>query len=102
MRRRDFIVLTGGAAAFAPLAALAQQPDRMRRIGVLFGAAADDPEHQARFAAFLQGLAQLGWTDGRNLRIDTRWATTNADDIRRHAAELVALAPDVILAATGT
>ena len=65
-------------------------------------AAADDPEFQARIAAFLQGLQQLGWTDGRNVRIDTRWATTNADDIRRHAAELAALAPDVILAATGT
>ena len=84
-----------------PLAARAQQPERMRRIGVLMPPAADDPESQARVAAFLQGLAQLGWTDGRNVRIDTRWATTNADDIRRHAAELAALAPDVILA-TGT
>ena len=74
----------------------------MRRIGVLMASAADDPELQARIAAFLQGLQQLGWTDGRNVRIDTRWATTNADDLRRHAAELVALAPDVILAATGT
>ena len=74
----------------------------MRRIGVLMASAADDPESQARIAAFLQGLQQLGWTDGRNVRIDTRWATTDADDIRRHAAELVALAPDVILAATGT
>jgi len=101
MRRRDFIVLTGGAAA-APLAALAQQADRMRRIGVLFGSATDDSEYQARFGAFLQGLQQLGWADGRNVRIDTRWATTNPDDIRRHAAELAALAPDVILAATGS
>ena len=74
----------------------------MRRIGVLMASAADDPEAQARIAAFLQGLQQLGWTDGRNVRIDTRWATSDADDIRRHAAELVALAPDVILAATGT
>jgi putative tryptophan/tyrosine transport system substrate-binding protein len=74
----------------------------MRRIGVLFGSARDDPEHQARFVAFLQGLQQLGWVDGRNVRIDTRWATTNPDDIRRHAVELAALAPDVILAATGT
>ena len=74
----------------------------MRRIGVLMASAADDPEFQARIAAFQQGLAQLGWTDGRNVRIDTRWATTNADDLRRHAAELAALAPDVILAATGT
>jgi len=74
----------------------------VRRIGVLLAAAADDAEFQARIGAFLQGLQQLGWTDGRNVRIDTRWATTNADDIRRHAAELAALAPDVILAATGT
>ena len=93
--------ILGGAAAW-PLAARAQQAERMRRIGVLMAAAADDPEYQARMAAFQQGLAQLGWTDGRNVRIDTRWATTNADDIRRHAAELAALAPDVILAATGT
>ncbi len=102
MRRRYFIALTGGAAALAPMAGLAQQADRMRRIGVLMGSAADDPESQARIAAFAQGLAQLGWADGRNMRIDTRWATTNPDDIRRHAAELAALAPDVILAATGT
>ena len=95
-------VLLGGAAAAWPLAARAQQAERMRRIGVLMAAAADDPESQARIAAFLQGLQQLGWTDGRNVRIDTRWATTNADDLRRHAAELAALAPDVILAATGT
>src|SRR5215208_6495403 len=101
MRRRDFIVLSGGAAA-APLAALAQQADRMRRIGVLFGSATDDSEYQTRFGAFLQGLRQLGWADGRNVRIETRWATTNPDDIRRHAAELAALAPDVILAGTGT
>jgi putative tryptophan/tyrosine transport system substrate-binding protein len=69
---------------------------------VLMASAADDSENQARMAAFLQGLAQLGWTDGRNVRIDTRWATTNADDLRRHAAELAALAPDVLVAATGT
>jgi putative ABC transport system substrate-binding protein len=90
------------AAITWPLAAGAQQPDRMRRIGVLMAATADDPEYQARIGAFHQGLALLGWTIGRNARIDTRWATTNADDIRRHAAELAALAPDVILAATGT
>jgi putative ABC transport system substrate-binding protein len=102
MRRRDFIALAGGAAALAPLAVLAQQPDRMRRIGVLMGAAADDAESQSRIAVFAQGLAQLGWVDGRNVRIDTRWATTNPDDIRRHAAELAGLAPDVILAGTGT
>jgi putative ABC transport system substrate-binding protein len=102
MKRRQFVALLGGAAAGWPLAARAQQPERMRRIGVLLAAAADDAEFQARIGAFLQGLQQLGWTDGRNVRIDTRWATTNADDIRRHAAELAALAPDVILAATGT
>jgi putative tryptophan/tyrosine transport system substrate-binding protein len=100
--RRQFITLLGGAAAAWPLAARAQQPDRMWRIGVLMAAAASDPEFQARIGAFQQGLALLGWTDGRNVRIDTRWATTNADDIRRHAAELAALAPDVILAGTGT
>ena len=81
-----------------PLAARAQQPERMRRIGVLMSLAADDPEAQARIAAFLQGLQQLGWTDGRNVRIDTRWGAGDADDIRKYAAELVALAPDVILA----
>jgi ABC-type uncharacterized transport system substrate-binding protein len=101
MKRREFISLLGGAAAW-PLAARAQQPGGMRRIGVLMAAAADDPENQARMAAFLQGLAQLGWSDGRNVRIDIRWATTNADDLRRHAAELTALAPDVLVAATGT
>jgi putative tryptophan/tyrosine transport system substrate-binding protein len=79
-------------------AARAQQPDRMRRIGIILPATADDPEFQTRVGAFLQGLQQLGWTIGRNVRIDTRWATTNDADIRRHAAELVALAPDVILA----
>jgi putative ABC transport system substrate-binding protein len=102
VRRREFITLLGGAAAAWPLAARTQQPDRMRRIGVLMASAADDSENQARMAAFLQDLAQLGWIDGRNVRIDTRWATTNADDLRRHAAELAALAPDVILAASGT
>jgi putative ABC transport system substrate-binding protein len=79
MRRRQFITLLGGAAAW-PLAARAQQGERVRRIGVLMAAAADDPEYQARIAAFVQGLQQLGWTDGRNVRTDTRWATTNADD----------------------
>src|SRR6266545_2540431 len=100
MKRREFIALVGGAAAAWPLAARAQQPDRMRRIGVLRYLAADDAEGQARLAAFTQALKQLGWSDGRNLGIDTRWAT--ADDIRRHAAELAALAPDVLLAGTGT
>ena len=98
MKRREFITLLGGAAVAWPLAARAQQAERMRRIGVLMPFAAGDPEGQARFAAFLQELQQLGWTDGRNVQIDTRWAGSNADDIRRHAAELAALAPDVILA----
>jgi putative ABC transport system substrate-binding protein len=102
MRRREFITLVGGSVAAWPLVARAEQPERMRRIGVLMASAADDSESQARIAGFLQALQQLGWADGRNVRIDTRWATTNPDDIRRHAAELVALAPDVILAATGT
>ena len=97
MRRREFITLLGGAAAW-PLAAQAQQGERVRRIGVLLNAAADDAEYQAWVGAFLQGLALLGWTIGRNVRINTHWATTNAADIRRHAAELAALAPDVILA----
>jgi putative ABC transport system substrate-binding protein len=101
-RRREFIVILGGAAAAWPLATRAQQPERIRHIGLLMAASADDPEYQARMAAFRQGLEQLGWTEGRNARIDTRWATIDADQIRKHAGELVALAPDVILAATGT
>src|SRR6266852_1521109 len=101
MRRREFITLLGGAATW-PLVARAQQGERMRRIGVLLNAAADDPEYQARLGAFLQGLALLGWTIGRNVRIDTRWATANAAEIRGHAAELAALAPDVILATSGS
>jgi ABC-type uncharacterized transport system substrate-binding protein len=101
MKRREFIVGIGFAAAWS-VAVPAQQPERMRRIGVLFGSAADDSESQARMAAFGERLAKLGWADGRNVRIDTRWATTNPDDIRRHAAELAALSPDVILGATGT
>ena len=102
MIRREFITLLGGAAAGWPLAARAQQAERMRRIGVLLPAMADDPEWQARVGAFLQALALLGWTIGRNVRIDIRWATTNAGEIRRHAAELAALAPDVILAGGAT
>ena len=102
MQRRNFIRLLGGAAVAWPLAARAQQSDRVRRIGVLVAATADDGDYQARIAAFQQGLQQLGWNDGRNVQIDTRWATTKPDDIRRHAAELAALAPDVILAGTGT
>jgi putative ABC transport system substrate-binding protein len=98
MKRREFVTLLGGAVATWPLAARAQQPERMRRIGILLAATADDTEFQAWVGAFLQALALLGWTIGRNVRIDTRWATANAGEIRRHAAELAALAPDVILA----
>jgi putative tryptophan/tyrosine transport system substrate-binding protein len=98
MRRRAFITLIGGAAAAWPLAARAQQGERMRRVGLLLPAAADDAEYQVWVGAFLQGLAILGWTIGSNVRIDTRWATANADNIRRHAGDLAALAPDVILA----
>jgi putative ABC transport system substrate-binding protein len=100
MRRREFITLVSAAVAW-PVAARAQQPERMRRIGVLTGTAADDPEAQARHAAFVQGLAQLGWTEGRNVRIDARWTAGNADDTRKYAAEIVALAPDVILVGGG-
>jgi ABC-type uncharacterized transport system substrate-binding protein len=95
--RRELITLLGGAAAW-PLAARAQQPERMRRIGVLFGAGADDGDIQARHAAFLQALQQLGWTDNGNVRIDTRFGAGNANNIRRYSAELATLAPDVILA----
>jgi putative ABC transport system substrate-binding protein len=102
MKRREFITLLGGAAATWPLAASAQHGERMRRIGVLMAATADDPEYQPRIRAFQQGLALLGLTEGRNVRVDTRWAGTNADDIRKHAVELAALAPDVILAGSGT
>jgi putative ABC transport system substrate-binding protein len=98
MRRRHFIACLGSAAAMSSLAARAQQGERMLRVGVLSGAAADDPGNQTRFAAFQQRLQQLGWIDGRNLRIDHRWAAANAENYRKNAAELVALAPDVILA----
>ena len=98
MKRREFITLLGGAAAVWPLVARAQQAERVRRIGLLLATTADDADFQAWVGAFLQALALLGWTIGRNVRIDTRWATANAGEIRRHAAELVALAPDVILA----
>jgi ABC-type uncharacterized transport system substrate-binding protein len=97
MRRREFIGLVGGAVAARPLGVSAQQPDRMRRIGVLISSASDDPVAQARVATFLQGLRQLGWTDGRTVRIDTLWVGNNADDGRKYAAELIALAPEVIL-----
>jgi putative ABC transport system substrate-binding protein len=99
VKRRDFITGIGGAAITWPLAARAQERERVRRIGVLMNVAADDLEGQARIAAFLQALQELGWTDGRNVRIDTRWGGGDAERIRSYAAELVALAPDVILAA---
>jgi putative ABC transport system substrate-binding protein len=100
MRRRDFIALLGGAAAAWPLATRAQQAEKLRRIGVLMPFAADDPESPARITALAQGLQQLGWTDGRNVRIDYRWSEGDADRFRKYAAELVALAPDVILASS--
>jgi hypothetical protein len=102
LRRRDFITLIGGAAATWPQAARAQQPDRARRIGVLMNWAADDQEGAGRVTAFAQGLQELGWSLGRNIRIDYRWTSGDADRIRRYAAELVALAPDVILTDGGT
>jgi putative tryptophan/tyrosine transport system substrate-binding protein len=97
MRRREFIAGLGGAAAW-PLAARAQQGDRLRRIGVLIYRNESDPEGRARITAFVQGLQDLGWSDGRNVRIDYRYGLGDADRVRRYAAELVALAPDVILA----
>src|SRR5215831_4074516 len=102
MRRRDLIKFIGGAAATWPVAVRAQQTERMRRIGVLSSLVADDAAGKARITAFLQELQQLGWTDGRNVRIDIRWSASHADDIRKYAAELVASAPDVILAAGGS
>jgi len=102
MRRREFVLALSGAVAAWPRAAHAQQREPVRHIGVLLPATADDQVWQARLAAFHQGLAVLGWTIGRNVHIDTRWATTRIADIRRHAAELAALAPDVILAVGST
>ena len=97
MQRREFITLLGGATAAWPLAARAQQPERVRRIGVLSGLAVNDPESKPRTAAFIEGLQQLGWTVGRNVQIEYRWGAGNADNIRKYATELAALAPDVIL-----
>jgi putative ABC transport system substrate-binding protein len=101
MKRRDFIALLGGAAAW-PLAARAQQPERIRRVGVLMNLTADDPEAPGRVAAFAQGLGELGWTIGRNVRIDYRWGANDPDRGRRYADELIALVPDVILASGST
>src|SRR5215831_10121403 len=97
MQRRHFITLLGGTAVGWPLAVRAQQGERMRRIGVLLPATADNARFQTFVGAFLQELQSLGWSIGRNARIDTHWATGNAAAIRKHAAELVALTPDVIL-----
>jgi putative ABC transport system substrate-binding protein len=98
MKRREFILALGGAAVAWPRAARAQQPERVRRIGVLMNVAAADPEGQAQVAAFLQALQQLGWSEGRNVRIDIRWGENDVERDRRYAAELLAFAPDVILA----
>jgi putative tryptophan/tyrosine transport system substrate-binding protein len=98
MRRRDFITLLGSAAAVWPVATRAQQSERMRRIGVLMNISADDPEAQSRMTAFVQGLQQSGWTDGRNIRIDYRWSAGDADLIRKLAMEMIALGPDVVMA----
>jgi putative tryptophan/tyrosine transport system substrate-binding protein len=102
MRRREFISLFGGAMAAWPVAARGQQSGRMRRVGVLMSVAADDPAGKARLTAFLDAMQLLGWTVGSSLRIDTRWYTGSTDDIRKYAAELVALAPDVVFASGGT
>jgi putative ABC transport system substrate-binding protein len=99
LRRREFIAALGGAAAW-PLAARAQQGDRVRRIGVLVGGDENDPERKTRLSAFTQALAALGWTDGRNVRMDLRWAGTDVNRIRAFAQELVGLQPDIILAQT--
>jgi putative ABC transport system substrate-binding protein len=101
MRRRELIKLAGSAAATWPFAALAQQSERMRRVGVLFGLAANDPQGQAIVATLLQALQRLGWIDGRNVRIDFRWSGGNAEDARKLAMELVTLGPDVLVGTGG-
>ena len=98
MNRREFIALLGGAAAAWPLAVRAQQAERVRRIGVLLPLVEDDPSARALVAAFVMALQEFGWTDGRNARIEIRWAGPAPSDIRRHTAELVALGPEVVLA----
>ena len=100
MRRREFIALVGGAALAGPLAARAQQPDRVRRIGVLLAYAESDPEAQAQIAAFREGLQKLGWTEGRNVRIDYRWAGADPELMQQFAKDLVALQHDLILSHT--
>jgi ABC-type uncharacterized transport system substrate-binding protein len=99
VKRREFITLIGGAAAAWPVAARAQQGERVRRVGVLVGFRANDPQGEARVAAFRQGLQALGWIDGRNLRIDLSWGAGDADSVRKRAAEVMSLAPEVVLAA---
>ena len=101
MNRREFIALLGGAAAGWPLAARAQQSEQVRRIGVLMHTGADEPEAQARLAAFMQGLQEFGWAVGRNMRIDYRWSVGDTGRLYKDAAELVALRPEVILAGVG-
>ena len=102
IKRREFVVLLGGAAAAWPLAARAQKGERMRRIGVLVSAVEGDPKQLEYITAFAQGLAELGWTVGRNVRIEYRWGAGDLDRFRRYAAELVALSPDVVLASAGS
>jgi putative ABC transport system substrate-binding protein len=102
MKRREFITLLGGAAAARPLAARAQQPEKMRRIGVLMSAVESDPRGLEYITAFAQGLAELGWTVGRNVRIEYRWGAGDLDRFRSYAAELVALSPDAVLASAGS
>jgi putative ABC transport system substrate-binding protein len=102
LKRREFMMLLGTASVAGPMAVHAQPRERMRRVGALMSLAADDPAGQARLMAFAQGMQQLGWTIGNNLQIDTRWHTGNADTVQKYAAELVALAPDAILASGGT
>jgi putative ABC transport system substrate-binding protein len=101
LKRRKFLTLLGGVAVAWPVAVDAQQRERMRRVGVLINYAADDPAAQSRLTAFLQGLAQLGWTERNNVRIDIRWGASDGERIRRHVSELLALAPDVILTVGG-
>jgi putative tryptophan/tyrosine transport system substrate-binding protein len=98
MRRREFISLLGGAAAAWPLAARAQKPGGVRRIGVLLSVVESDPEGKAQLSGFTQGLTELGWIEGRNLRMEVRWGGGNVDQIRTFAKELVALQPDLIVA----
>jgi ABC-type uncharacterized transport system substrate-binding protein len=95
--RRQFIMLLGGAAVAWPLAARAQQSERIRRIGVLFSTREDDPARRAQLTAFVQRLTELGWTDGRNVRLDVRWTAGSIDAARKYAVELLALTPDVII-----